>query len=183
MKWTIKHRSKIIIKALEPFLTKDKKIIDVGCGEGTVSTELINHFKFDLTGTDILDYGQKPFPYKTMRNNLKIDYKTNEFDIGLFIDVLHHVPADKQISLIKEALRVAKEVLIFEVSPTFIAKFGDILCNLIHNPKMKVPLTHRTKEVWGKLFAENNISYRFYPVITEVVSPLTNYLFHLKPKK
>ena len=122
----------------------------------------------------------KGIEFKKMQGEFDLDFNDNEFDIGLFNDVLHHIPRDSQIRLIKDALRVCSDVLVFEVKPTLIAKICDCGSNWIHNPKMPIPLTHRTRKDWEKLFNDNHIPFQYYEVMKPFFCyPSNNYLFHL----
>lgn len=181
MEFTLKYRSRIVINAIFSFLSENKKVLDIGCGNGVVSYEIKKFFSCNLIGTDIFNYFKKDIDFKQMRKEDELDFSNKEFDIGLFIDVLHHTPFKAQVKLIREALRVCSEVLIFEVKPTFIAKAVDYLINKTHNSNMPILLTHRTKEEWIKLFSNNNIYFKFYKVKKPIFYyPSTNYLFYLK---
>lgn len=175
------QRSKITIKAIQPFLSAHKKVLDIGCGNGVVSNEIKKYFNCSITGTDVIDYLKVNIDFKKMSREDKLDFNDKEFDIGLFSVVLHHIPFDIQIRLIKEALRVCSEVLIFEEEPTFTAKLIDYATNKINSPKVRILLTHRDKEGWIELFKQNNINFEYHPVKKPIFFYLiTRYLFYLK---
>ncbi len=180
METTLKYRSRIVLGAIAPFLSKDKRVLDIGCGNGVVSQEIRAHFACDLAGTDILSYLKKKIPFKLMNKPDALDFNDRAFDVGLLIDVLHHIPFDRQLALIQEARRVCRVVLLFEVKPTLIAKAVDHLINQIHNPAMPLPLTHRSQEDWMALFDANHIPAQFFSVKKPAFFyPSTNYLFSL----
>ncbi|NQU98267.1 class I SAM-dependent methyltransferase [Candidatus Woesearchaeota archaeon] len=180
METTIKWRGRILIKAIKRFSLQDKKVLDIGCGNGVITDQLQKYFNLKITGLDILNYLTKKIDFQLMKEEDKIPYKDNKFDLGIFTDALHHMPYKIQVKLIKEALRVSKEVLIFEVAPTFKGKLIDFLINQIHNANMPILLTHRNKQDWMKVFAKNNIKAEFYPVKTPFIYPFIHYLFHLR---
>ncbi len=181
MEFTLKYRARIVIKAISPHLSKGKKVLDIGCGNGVISHEIEKFFNCDLTGTDIFSYLKRDIKFKPMQKCDELDFDDNEFDTGLFIEVLHHIPFGDQIKIIKEAMRVCREVLVFELRPTLIAKARDFLMNKIHCRNMPVPLTHREKEGWMQLFGDNGIAFKFYDIKKfDILCPATNYLFHLK---
>ena len=181
MEFTLKYRAKIVINAISPHLSKDKKVLDIGCGNGVVSHEIKKFFNCDLTGTDIFSYLRRDIKFKKMHEEVELNFNDKEFDTGLLIDTLHHISFDGQIKIIKEALRVCREVLIFELKPTLIVKIIDFLINKIHYRKMPILLTHRKKDGWIKLFRDNGIAFKFYDVKKpDFYCPATNYLFHLE---
>jgi ubiquinone/menaquinone biosynthesis C-methylase UbiE len=180
METTLKYRSKIVIEAIRPILFKDKRVLDIGCGNGVVSQEISAHFGCDIVGTDILAYLKKKIPFKLMNKPDVLDFHDQAFDVGLLIDVLHHIPFDRQAALIQEARRVCRVVLLFEVKPTLVAKAVDYFINQIHHPAMPLPLTHRSQEEWMQLFDANNIPAQCFPVKKPAFFyPSTNYLFAL----
>jgi SAM-dependent methyltransferase len=180
METTLKYRSKIVIKALAPFLSREQRILDIGCGNGVVSAEISQHFGCGLVGTDILHYLKRDIDFKLMNKPDVLDFKDKAFDVGLMIDVLHHLPFDRQITLIQEARRTCRAVLLFEVKPTLIAKAVDCLVNQVHNHKMPIPLTHRSRDGWMRLFTAHHIPVHFYAVKKPAFFyPSTNYLFSL----
>jgi len=180
MDFTLKYRSRIIIKAIEPFLSSGKKVLDIGCGNGVVSCEIEKYFNCAVTGTDILDYSNAKIDFKKMERGDRLGFGDREFDIGLFNDTLHHISFEGQIALVKEALRVCSDVLIFEVKPAIISRFSDYFLNKIHNPKMPILMTHRDPGQWMRLFREHNLSFKTYIVKKpSIFYPVTNYLFHI----
>lgn len=160
MEFTSKYRSKIVINAIAPFLTDGSRVLDIGCGNGVISNEVKNFFNCRLVGTDILDYSLKEIEFKKMERSDRLDFNDNEFDTSLFIEVLHHMPFETQLKLIKEALRVSKQVLIFEVESGRLVKYADYLVNQLHNRDMPILYTFRKKEEWIRLFEENKISFK-----------------------
>jgi ubiquinone/menaquinone biosynthesis C-methylase UbiE len=158
------------------------KVLDIGCGNAVVGHEVQQSFGCRLTGTDVLSYRKRDIPFKLMPSPCQLDFADGEFDIGLLVDVLHHIPFDTQHLVIEESLRVCKGVLVFEVAPTWIAKALDIAMNKIHNSEMNLCLTHRNHAGWQELFETRRIPYRFHPVKKLFPGyPFTNYLFALGP--
>lgn len=183
MEATFKYRSRIIIKGITPFLNKKSKVLDIGCGNGVVSQEIEKHFGCSIKGTDVWEYLIRNIEFKKMPSRDKLDFKNGEFDVGLFNDVLHHISSERQIILVKEALRVCKQVLIFEVKPTFIAMLVEYPLNWLNNINVANPLSHRDKEGWMQLFKENHIYCEFYHIERPSFwYPFVNYLFCLENK-
>lgn len=90
---------------------KGKKILDVGCGQGTISKILseagANVYGIDLSETSI-NYVKKNYPEIKVKvgNALKIDFPNNYFDIVVCIGVLHHTPDTRKG--FEECVRITK---------------------------------------------------------------------------
>ena len=163
-------RGRVVLDALASFLTPNQKVLDIGCGNGIVSEQIRDHFKCDITGTDVLNYLRTNMPFRRICHG-SIDGVTGEFDVGLFIDALHHIELDRQVEAVREGLRVCRQILIFEVKPSLVSKGIDVILNYFYNAKMAVPLAHRTIDGWERLFQEDGIECRS----TIVPSPFTGY--------
>lgn len=180
MEFTTIYRSRMVIKAIAPFISTKDKILDIGCGNGVISYEIKNFFNCQLIGIDILDYLKRDIMFKKMIRYDRLDFDDDEFNIALFIDSLHHMSFENQVKLIKAALRISPQVLIFELKDTILSKTADYFLNKIHNRDMPILFTHRDEKEWMKLFDGYNINYRFYEVEKPIFAfPLTYYLFYL----
>ena len=178
---TLLYRSRVIIRAIAPFIDERTRVLDIGCGNAVVSSEIMRHFGCRLIGTDVQKYLSRNIEFRKMPSYNKLDFNNNEFDLGLFNDVLHHIPGGLQMVLIKEALRVCSRVLVFEVEPSLLAKLAEYPLNWINNRNVPIPLSHRAKEEWLELFQENHIRSNFYPVARPSLwYPFVNYLFYLE---
>lgn len=179
---TSKIRLKLIVKAYESWLKKNERCLDAGCGDGIISEQLLKHFGIKITGCDILSYLIKDIPFVPMKKKDKLPFADNKFGICMFNDVLHHMSKEDQIKILKEGLRVAKKVLIFEDKPTLIGKAADILANLMHNRNMNVPLTFRNIPEWEKVFKKLNVSYEVITLPKPLLYPFSHIAFLLNKK-
>lgn len=148
---TSSFRTKLMILAYTGWVNEKEKALDIGCGTGVVGKYLMDHLNLKLTGCDVKNYLVCRIPYIRIQGN-KIPVKNKSFDVAFLNDVLHHVDTDSQISILKEAIRVAKKVLIFEAEPTFTAKLADVLLNKYHYGDLNTPLTFKSLSNWEKLF-------------------------------
>lgn len=176
---TSTYRARIISKVYKKWIKSHSTVLDVGCGNGIVTKTLSQSLNIKAYGCDILNYLKINLEFKTMKNFSKLPYKNSSFDYVMFNDVLHHTELDNQIVLIKEALRVSRTVLLFEVYPTISGRTADYILNKIHNPKMNIPFTFRTTKNWQQLFRENKIKFEFQKAPKPRFYPFTHIAFKL----
>jgi SAM-dependent methyltransferase len=157
MEFTTKYRGRFVIRAVQPFIAPGSAVLDIGCGNGVISCEISKVLGCRLVGTDILDYTRKAIEFKKMTRQDSLDFDDGAFDVALFVESLHHMPLGLQLSLIREALRVAPQVLVYEVEPNRLVKFFDYWLNQFHNPDMPFTFAFRSKGEWLNLFRENGI--------------------------
>ena len=108
-----------------------------------------------------------------------LPFSRKSFDIAMFNDVLHHTSYKNQVKLISEALRVAKQILIFELKPDFLTKAGDYALNKIHNPRMDIPYTYREVKGWESLFSDLDIKCEKKNVTSSFWYPFNHIAFKL----
>ena len=153
-KWTSPYRSKLIVKHFKPWLRQRQKVLDIGCGTGITTEAIADNLKVDIACCDVENYliSGISVPFHKISKRGNFPFKDEMFEVAMLNDVLHHVDKPYQIHLIKEALRVAKKVLIFEAEPTLSAKFFDTLLNKFHYAFLDAPLTFRSGKDWEELF-------------------------------
>ncbi len=151
-RFTTGYRSKLILEVYQHWLKSKEMVLDAGCGDGIMSSLIGKHFGLQLTGCDIENYLKVPLPFTLMQSSSELPFKKNTFDWVMFNDVFHHMSYENQSLLLKEALRVARGVLIFEVEPTLVGGLADFVINKFHSISMSVPLTFRTHKAWIELF-------------------------------
>lgn len=178
--YTSTIRGRLIINAYKKWLKPKEKVLDIGCGNGVVSKQIADEFRLRIYGCDTLNYLTKKIPFKLTKDGRPLPFKNHEFSAAMFNDVLHHIPYSIQEQLITDALRVAKQVLIFEVQPTIIGKVADYTLNKIHNHFMRIPFTFRTTSQWGKMFAKNKLKHEVQSVKTPLFYPFSHVAFRLR---
>jgi hypothetical protein len=129
-----------VITAQLASLPHKSKCIDIGCGDMSLAENL----QQKIAGSSWLCYDIYPLPldkHKDERwakyrqfDGAKIDLLNQSQDVVLFCDVLHHATDEQKHQLLKEALRVARYVVIkdhFETSlfARWVLKLMDIYGN------------------------------------------------------
>lgn len=106
-----------LFRKLNLNFTKHRKLLDVGCGDGTDSRIFINEFKLNVYGIDVYkddNIGSIKNLIFKKASILKIPYEKNSFDYVFSHDVFHHIDESKQdyrkhIKSLLELKRVCKE--------------------------------------------------------------------------
>jgi len=157
---TSTYRTKLIISVYKDWIKKGQKVLDIGCGNGVVSAKLIKDLDIDLIGCDIDKYLAHKIKFVKMKKVGILPFDDETFNVAMFNDVLHHTEKDNQLNLLNEALRVSKQVVIFEVDPTVSGIIFDFIMNRIHHFRMNITFTFRTNDEWRKLFKKNKFKYK-----------------------
>jgi ubiquinone/menaquinone biosynthesis C-methylase UbiE len=103
--------------------TEVQSILDAGCGPGRYTKILTDRgmevISYDFSRS-ILKLLQKNWghlkPMRVQGDIQMLPFKNNQFDAVLMLDVLHHLETkDMRMSAIKEAFRVSKKYVFFDV--------------------------------------------------------------------
>lgn len=86
-------------------LKKDIAILDAGCGEGSFIEELRKIGFSRVVGLDE-NYGSDLVLRGSVQN---LPFRDNAFDMVLFLDVIEHIPIERQEASIRELHRVLKD--------------------------------------------------------------------------
>lgn len=164
MEFTTRYRSRFVIRAIRPWVAPGSTLLDIGCGNGVMSSEIQARLGCRLTGTDILDYARGRIDFRLISNGKTLQARDKSFDAALFVESLHHMAPGIQKALVQEAIRVAGRVLIFEVEPNPFLKAFDYGINQIHNPRMPLTYTFRKKEDWVRFLESQGVPCQVFSV-------------------
>jgi len=112
-----------------PFLSKEKKILDLGCGDGWF-TKYLNSFGYDCVGVDPSIKNNHPLYFGTADN---IPFPDNHFDCIIMFEVIEHI----QPSCYAEINRVLKskgKIILSTILPE-----SDKLIHLLSKIKIAAP--------------------------------------------
>lgn len=177
MSWTQKKRAKIILNSYRKWNLKGKKVLDAGCGNGVVSQILKAELGIDLWGTDIADYLKTDIPFKKMDNPNRLPFEDSSFEYVMFNDVLHHLYEVE--SLLLEAKRVGRVVLVFEDEPHVLLNIVDKVLNFFYYSKMPCPLNFKTEKDWCVLFNRLGFNCETGEIAYPFGYPFRNMVFKL----
>jgi len=179
MEATLKYRSRIIIEAYKDWVPSSAKVLDVGCGNAIVTEELKKGLGCSMIGTDIMDYRKRDIPFKIMAEENRLPFETQEFDICMLNDTLHHCSNPER--LLEESGRVAKRVLLFEMEPTLAARLADLVVNKFHNSRMNKVLNVMAPHQWEDYFKKLNFNFEYRRIKKPAfLYPFSNFAFNLK---
>lgn len=152
------RRAKNYSNFLKDYIGKNKKILDIGLGDGTIAKQISLDCNADITGIDVIDYNKTDIPL-TIYDGKKINFKDSSFDTVLIIVTLHHTEDPEQV--IREAKRLAKNnIIIFEdVCNTKIQKLITSLYDFIMNIRHSVttPFNFKSEKEWLQIFNNLNL--------------------------
>lgn len=148
-------KKKVYLNAIEKY-SKNKKIIECGCGIGKISTYFQNK-GYSVTAVDIdeniLKLAEniverssfKETPKFEVMSIMNLKYKNKTFDVVFSNGVLEHFKDNEIIKILKEEIRIA-DVVVFGVPSKY---FND-------NEFMHGDERYLTKEEWRTLIKKAN---------------------------
>ncbi len=154
------RRVNVLTAALADRLPKNARVLDVGCGDGSVD-RLISERRPDLSieGIDVL-VRDKTHIRVTPFDGTTIPFPDNSFDAVVFVDVLHHTH-DPQV-LLAEAKRVARDTVVLKdhnmdgVLAETTLRFMDWIGNARHG--VALPYNYWPEWKWRRTFDSMGLS-------------------------
>lgn len=116
---TVKKETLHTVSLIAPHLRRGDSVLDVGCGQAHVLEELRARGARVICGVDIVDLRvNTTIPFRSYDGRV-LPFSEHAFDIVMLNFVLHHVPNERKLELVHEAVRVSRsKVLIVEDTPS-----------------------------------------------------------------
>jgi SAM-dependent methyltransferase len=106
------RRTKILATHLCKMLPQNASVLDVGCGDGTIDTLMLNQRPdISIRGVDVLLRPDTKIPVDLFDGE-RLPCADKSFDVVSFVDVLHHT--NDPTLLLREAKRVARKLLVIK---------------------------------------------------------------------
>ena len=106
------RRVGVLAGLLAPLLPESGRVLDVGCGDGTVSQAILRlRPHLHIEGIEVLPRGTPEISVSDY-DGKHIPFSDKSFDAVMFVDVLHHAAAPAQ--LLREAARVAAKCVVIK---------------------------------------------------------------------
>lgn len=151
-----KRQVKRIVDYLAAHTPESGVLLDIGCGSGQIARLLMQRKpQLQIHGIDIFVRSQVEIPVLEF-DGLQLPFADKSFDGVLLIDVLHH--ADDQPQLIREAARVARQIVLVKdhnaqtSMDRRILAFMDWVGNRSYG--VQLPYKYLSTQQWRSLFSD-----------------------------
>ena len=116
---TVRKETFHTVSLVLPHLRTGTSVLDIGCGAGWVADELTRRGVGEIAAVDVVDVRRvRTLPF-WLYDGVHLPFPDARFDVAMLNFVLHHVPDERKVLLLREALRVARRrVFILEDTPT-----------------------------------------------------------------
>ncbi len=158
---------------------KPTRYLDVGCFQGDITISVGNHFglkKDQIHGIDINKYIDTTDFVYTVYNGVCIPYVDNSFDLITCFMVMHHVPPENLVRLLKEVYRVLKPRGLFIIKEHDATGRDSMLLDVLHeyydyvlNPTRtweESAANYKNAKYWSQMisnagFKQNDVPHEF----------------------
>ena len=155
-KYVFGRRVQILARELAEQLPQNARVLDVGCGDGTIAYLLLQaRPDISIEGIDVLVRPETKVPVKEF-DGKKIPHPDKSFDVVMFVDVLHHT--EDPAILLAEAARVARKAVVLKdhckdgALANTTLRFMDWVGNARHG--VVLPYLYWPEAEWRRVFAK-----------------------------
>jgi len=154
------RRVRVLAKFLGANIPENSSILDVGCGDGTLSSLIqCANPSTQIQGIEIAQRPVYRIPCRVF-DGTHIPFQDATFDVCMFVDVLHHTNQIREV--LAEAARVSRRFLLIKdhISESSLdfhtLKFMDWIGNRPHG--VLLPNNYQSRAQWDAYFAAAGLS-------------------------
>jgi ubiquinone/menaquinone biosynthesis C-methylase UbiE len=135
------------------YVKEKSSVLDLACGTGQLCFELREHKQCHVVGLDLsirmLEFARKCDPFQNITfihgdaTNLET-FNDHSFDYATMLMLMHELPRPQQVSVLKEAMRVANKGIIIDAVTPLPKNTGGMGIRIVertfghdHNPNFK----------------------------------------------
>jgi len=155
-----KPRTGKILKRIAPHIPTAVSVLDIGAGNGLIAEGLARRKGAEMTLIDVIDWNLGDLPL-VLYDGGRVPFEDKQFEMALLIDVIHH--CEDESSIVREALRVARKVLVVEEAHRnrWVLGWTNISDNLQYILYgMPLGVHHRDHSEWMEFFNESSRKVR-----------------------
>jgi ubiquinone/menaquinone biosynthesis C-methylase UbiE len=105
------ERANAILASFASAIQPRSRVIDIGAGKGLLAQVMVRQLNARVTMVDVASYNQSDLPL-TVCDSRALAFAGDSFDYAILSFVLHHTC--NREAILREALRVAREVIVIE---------------------------------------------------------------------
>lgn len=150
------RRVDVLAAHLADLISKNAKVLDVGCGDGLLSSAILERRPdLDVVGIDVLVRPETSIPVEAFDGSA-IPYQDETFDSVIAVDVLHHTVSPPQ--LLAEMARVTRKQIVLKdhyrngLGAQWTLAWMDRVGNARHG--VDIPCNYLSRQQWGDLFSQ-----------------------------
>ena len=146
------------IRLLTRWTRPSSRILDIGCGSGALAHVLEGEMGYSAVhSVDVIDLCRFPLRRYQVCDTTALPFDDGSFDMTVLSFVLHHVPDEQKVLVLREAARVSRGgVFILEDTPEHLV---DHVLNWLHGWTWQMRCGHRaafgfhSQHGWQEIFA------------------------------
>lgn len=173
------RRVKCLSNAIAPRLPANASVLDVGCGDGSISRAVLDaRPDVEITGVDVLVRRETRIPVKEY-DGRRLPCDDKSFDAITIIDVVHHT--DEPDLILAEAARVSRGIVIIKdhLNDGFLAestlRFMDRVGNDRHG--VRLPYNYLSEREWRDRCAHNGLEITEWETDLDLYPPIVSAVF------
>jgi SAM-dependent methyltransferase len=178
-KYVHKWRIRILTGYLTKLLPQDARVLDVGCGDGLLSSEISRKCPdLEVHGIDVL-IRDETFIQVEEFDGQTIPAEDLTYDVVMFVDVLHH--ANDPMALLSEAKRVARHAVLIKdhTLEGILAAWRLRLMDWVGNTRHRVmlPYNYWSRESWLEVLDQLSLSIDYWDGRIPLYPPPIGWIF------